>query len=139
MAISGRILIASRNGGDVTESKDAPIGLDRHFGNGLGARECAGHPEIDAIGRGVDGAARDDGILPGDAVEDLLGRYAQCRELRVAEFDEDALRPLANEIDLVHIRNAQQALPDVFGPLGIVRHSHLEISEGIQAVIDCLR
>lgn len=31
------------------------------------------------------------------------------------------------------------SLPDVFGPLGIVRHSHLEISEGIQAVIDCLR
>lgn len=30
-------------------------------------------------------------------------------------------------------------LPDVFGPLGIVRHSHLEISAGIQAVMDCLR
>ncbi|MES2412178.1 MAG: LysR family transcriptional regulator [Pseudomonadota bacterium] len=30
-------------------------------------------------------------------------------------------------------------LPDVFGPLGLVRHSHLEISDGIQAVINCLR
>ena len=51
-----------------------------------------------------------------NAVKDLLGRDAERCELRMAEFDEDPLRALADEVYLVHIRNPQQALPDVFGP-----------------------
>src|SRR5262245_61391059 len=34
----------------------------------------------------------------------------------MAEFDEDSLRLLANDVDLVYIWNAQKTLPYVFGP-----------------------
>ncbi len=79
------------------------------------AGERAGHAQIDAVGRGVDRAAGDDGVLPGDAVEDLLRRDAERGELGVAELDEDLLRPLADDVDLVDVGNAQQPLADVLG------------------------
>ena len=43
------------------------------------------------------------------------GRDAEGRELRVAELDEDLLRPLADDVDLVDVRHAQQPLADVLG------------------------
>ncbi len=79
------------------------------------AGERAGDPQIDAVGRGVDRPAGDDGVLPRDAVEDLLRRDAERREPGVAELDEDLLRPLADDVDLVDVGNAQQALADVLG------------------------
>ena len=56
-----------------------------------------------------------DGVLLGDAVEDLLRREAEHRQLLVAELDEDLLRLLADEVDLVDVGNAQQPLPNVLG------------------------
>ena len=103
-----------------------PFACDRHGGDRVDAGERAGHPQIDAVGRGVDRAAGDDGVLPGDAVEDLLRRDAERGELGVAELDEDLLRPLADDVDLVDVGNPQQALADVLG-------ARLEIGEA-QAV-----
>ena len=57
----------------------------------------------------------DDGVLPGDAVEDLLRRDAERRELGVAELDENPLRLLADDVDLVDVGHAQQALANVLG------------------------
>ena len=56
-----------------------------------------------------------DGVLPGHAVEDLLRRDAERGELGVAELDEDLLRPLADDVDLVDVGDAQQPLADVLG------------------------
>src|SRR5262249_51934467 len=56
------------------------------------------------------------GILPGNAVKDLLRRDAKGCKLGVAELNVDPLRLLADDISLVHVRHAQQALTDVFGP-----------------------
>src|SRR5262249_13408874 len=57
----------------------------------------------------------DDGVLPGHAVEDLLGRKPEHRELGMTELDEDFLRPLADDVDLVDVGNPQQPLADVLG------------------------
>ena len=95
--------------------KTAAVRLDRHRGDRGDAGERAGHPQIDAVGRGFDRAAGDDGVLLGDAVEDLLGRDAERGELGVAELDEDFLRPLADDVDLVDVGNPQQALADILG------------------------
>ena len=92
-----------------------PFGLHRHGGDRVDAGERAGDAQVDAVGRGVDRAAGHDGVLPGHAVEDLLRREAERRELGVAELDEDALRALADDVDLVDVGHAQQALADVFG------------------------
>ena len=118
-----RVLVAALDGCDVAEPKDAAVRLDRHGGDRGDARECAGHPQIDAVGRGVDRAAGDDGVLLGDAVEDLLGGDPERGELGVAELDEDFLRPLADDVDLVDVGNPQQALADVLG-------ARLELGEG---------
>ena len=101
---------------------DLAVGLDRHGGDRVDAGEGAGHPQVDAVGRGVDRAAGDDGVLPGDAVEDLLRRDAERGELGVAELDEDLLRPLADDVDLVDVGDPQQPLADVLG-------ARLEIGE----------
>ncbi len=80
--------------------------------------EGAGHAHIDAVGGGVDRAAGDDGVLPGDAVENLLRRDAERGELGVAELDEDSLPGCAaDDVDLVDVRHPQQALANVFGAL----------------------
>ncbi len=87
-----RVLIAALDGGDVAEPEHLAVRLHRHGGDGVGAGEGAGHAQMDAVGGGVDRAAGGDGILPGDAVEDLLRGDAERGELGVAELDEDPLR-----------------------------------------------
>ena len=129
----GRVLVAALAGRDVAQAEHPAVGLDRHRPDGVDAREAARHPQVDAIGRGVDRAARHHGVLLGDAVEHLLRRDAEGRELGVAELDEDLLRLVADEIDLVDVGDAQQALADILG-------DHLEVGEG-EAVrgehVDC--
>src|SRR6185436_991217 len=90
------------------------------------AGKGAGDPHIDTVGRGIDRSAGDHGVLLGDAVEDLLGGYAESGELCVAELDENLLRTLADDVHLVDVGNAQQGLADVLCP-------RLEIGEA-QAV-----
>jgi hypothetical protein len=65
-------------------------------------------------GRGIHRSARRDCVLLGDAVEDLLRGDAERRELGVVELDEDLFRLLADEVDLVDVGNAQEALANVF-------------------------
>jgi hypothetical protein len=110
-----RVLVTAPHRRNVAEPKDLAIGLHRHRGNRRDAGERAGHPHVDAVRRGVDRAAGDHRILPGRTVEDLLRSDAQRGELGVAELDEDLLRPLADDVDLVDVGNSQQALADVFG------------------------
>ena len=59
--------------------------------------------------------AGDDGVLLGDAVEDLLRGDAERGELGVAELDEDVLGLLADDVDLVDVGDPQQLLADVLG------------------------
>ena len=70
---------------------------------------------MDAVGRGIDRSAGRDGILLGDAIDDLLGGQTESGELCVAELDEDLLRALADDVHLVDIRHAQQTLADILG------------------------
>jgi hypothetical protein len=109
------VLVAAADRGDVAEPKDPAVRLHRNRRDRLGARECARDPQIDAIRRGVHRAPGGHRILPGDAVEDLLRRDAERRQLGVVQLDEDLLRPFADDVDLVHVGNAQQLLADVFG------------------------
>src|SRR5262249_9282904 len=110
-----RILVAAFDGCDVAEPEDLSVRLDRHGGDRCDSGEGAGHPQIDAVGRGVDRAAGDDGVLPGHALEDLLRREPEHRELGVTELDEDFLRSLADDVDLVDVGDPQQPLADVLG------------------------
>ena len=134
-----RVLVAALDRGDVAEPEHTAVRLHRHGGDGLGAGEGAGDPHIDAVGRGIDRSAGDHGVLLGDAVEDLLGRDAERGELCVAELDEDLLRALADDIDLVDVGNAQQGLADVLGArleLGeaqAVRRQHVD--DGIDVAV----
>ena len=111
----GRVLVAALHGRDVAEAEHAAVGLHRHGRDRVDAGERAGDAQVDAVGRGVDRAAGHDGVLPRDALEDLLRREAERRELGVAELDEDAFRPLADDVHLVDVGHAQQALADVLG------------------------
>src|SRR6185437_1954482 len=126
------VLIAALDRGDVAEPEHTPVGLYRHGGDGLGAGEGTGDPYIDAVGRRINRATRDHGVLLGDAVEDLLRGYAEGGELCVAELDENLLWALTDDIHLVDVGNAQQGLADVLCPrleLGeaqAVRRQHVD-------------
>ena len=76
-----RVLVAALDGRDVAEPEHPAVRLHRHGGDRLGAGESAGDAQVDAVGGGVDRAAGDDGVLPRHAVEDLLRRDAERREL----------------------------------------------------------
>src|SRR3954462_13190933 len=108
-----RVLVAPLDGCDVAQAEYAALRLHRHGGDRVHARKGAGHPQVDAIGRGIHRSAGDHGILPGDAIEDLLWREAERRELGVAEFNEDALWPLTDDVHLVDVGYAQQPLTNV--------------------------
>jgi hypothetical protein len=89
--------------------------LHRHRCDGVGAGERAGHPQIDAVCRGIHRSTRRDRVLLGDAVEDLLRRDAERRELCMVQLDEDLFRLLADDVDLVDVGNAQEPLANVLG------------------------
>src|SRR5262249_57066406 len=75
--------------------------------------ERASYPQINAIRGGVDRSARHNRVLPRNAVKNLLRGDTKRGELGVTELDEDFLRPLADDVDLVDVRDPQQALADV--------------------------
>ena len=134
-----RVLVAALDRGDVAEPEHTAVSLHRHGGDGFGAGEGAGDPHIDTVGRGIDRSAGDHGVLLGDAVEDLLGGYAEGGELCVAELDENLLRTLADDIHLVDVGNAQQGLADVLcprleiGEAQAVRRQHID--DGIDVTV----
>jgi hypothetical protein len=133
---SRRILVAALHGGDVAEPEGLTVGHDRHRGDGGRAGEGAGNAQVDAVGGGVDRAAGEDGVLLGDAVEDLLRRDAEIGELGVAELDEDLLRPLADDVDLVDVRDTQQPLTDVLGAGLEIGEAHAVGGEHVECGID---
>ena len=108
-----RVLVATLDSGDVAEAENPSLDLhgDRRYG--IDAGERTGDAQVDAVRRGLDRAARGDGILPGHAVENLLRRDAQRRKLGVAQLNEDLLRPLADDVGFIHVRHAQEPLPDI--------------------------
>jgi hypothetical protein len=112
---AGRILVAALHLRDVAQTEHAAIRLHRHRRDRVDAVECPGDAQVDAVRRGVDRPARHHGVLPRDAVEDLLRREAERREPGMAELDEDALRPFTDDVHLVDVGNAQQPLADVLG------------------------
>jgi hypothetical protein len=109
------VLVAAPHRRDIAEPEGLSVRLHRHGGDRRDPGESAGYPNIDAVGRCVDRTAGDDGVLLGHAVEDLLGRHAEGGELGVAELDENFLRSLADDVDLVDVGDPQQALADVLG------------------------
>src|SRR5215213_2518736 len=96
-----RVFVTPLDGCDVAQAEYAALRLHRHSSDRLQARKGTRHPQVDAIRRGIYRATGDHGILPGDAIEDLLRREAERGELGVAEFNKDALWPLAENITLL--------------------------------------
>ena len=112
---AGRILVAALDGRDVAKPEHPAVGLHRHGGDGVDTGECAGDPQIDAVGRGVHRPAGRDRVLLGDAVENLLRRDTECGELCVAQLNEDLFGLLAYQVDLVDVWDTQQPLANVLG------------------------
>src|SRR4051812_13067949 len=131
-----RVLVAPLDGCGVAQAEYTALRLHRHGGDRVHARKGAGHPQVDAIRRGIHRSASDHGILPGDAIEDLLWREAERRELGMAEFNEDALWPLADDIHLVDVGYAQQALTNVFCARLEIREREAVGTEHVQCRID---
>ena len=73
---SRRVLVAPFDRRDVTEPEYPAVNLHRDGGDRLGARKGAGHAKMDAVSRGIDRPAGNDGVLPRHAIEDLLRRDA---------------------------------------------------------------
>jgi hypothetical protein len=101
-----------------------------------GAGERPGDAQVDAVRGGVDRATRGHRVLPRDAVEDLLRRDAERRELGVVELDEDLLRLLADDVDLVDVGHAQQLLADVLGAGLEIGEAHAFRGQHVERGID---
>jgi hypothetical protein len=131
-----RVLVTAGDRRDVAEPECSAAGLDRNRGDRFGTGERPGDAQIDAIRGGVDRAARCHRVLPRDAVEDLLRRDAERRELGVVDLDEDLLRPLADDVDFVDVGHAQQLLADVFGAGLEVGEAHAVRGQHVERGID---
>src|SRR5262249_58215107 len=64
-------------------------------------------------GGGMERSARHNSVLPRYIVENFLWSDTKPSEFGVTELDEDFLRPLADDVDLVHVGDPQQALAHV--------------------------
>src|SRR5829696_5428954 len=110
--VVGGVLEAAGHGGDVAEPEGPARRLDGRLGDGARAVECAGDAERDALGAGLDRAGRNNGVLPLQGIEQRLRRNPKCRELGVAEFDEDLLVLHAVQVDLDGARHLEEPLPE---------------------------
>ena len=120
------------HGGDVTDPEYAAVGFHRRLGDSFDAVERAGDAQRHALRRGLQHAGRHDRVLPGQRLEQLIGRDAERRELGVREFDEDLLVLRAVQIDLGDVLDLEQALTERLGDLfhlriiGAVGGQHVE-------------
>ena len=120
----GRVLVAALDRRNVAKPEHASVRFDRH---GATASTPVNAPVTRRWMRSAvvsteppDG----DGVLLGDAIEDLLRRKTERGEFPMAELDEDLLRPLADDVDLVDIGHAQQALANVLGAVLELGEAH---------------
>ena len=84
-----------------------------------------------AIAGGIDGPARDQSVLPRDAVDDVLWDDAERREPFVRELDVDALGLLAENVHLLDHRHLQQAALDVLGDAGQIGETDIVALDGV--------
>ena len=109
------VFVAVFDIGDVAEAKRRAIGEYRRLAHCRDAFQRAGHAHRDALARSLEFAGGIDGVLLGERIEQRLHRHAERRQFGVAEFDEDALRLVAVEVDLRDVGNALQPPAERFG------------------------
>ncbi len=119
-----RVLIAAPDIGDVGELQGAAAGDDGRVRDLLQVVIGAVEADEDLRPVGVDRAGGRHGVLPLQGGEDVLRGDAERDQLGVGELDEDALRPLAEDIDLLDAGHMQKLLADRLGLPDQRTHRH---------------
>jgi hypothetical protein len=113
----GRVLEAAGDGCDVAEAEHFACRFDWRLGHRLLAAQRAADAQRHALRGAVDQAGRDHGVLPGQRIEDGLGRDAERRQPGMAELDIDLLVLNPVDVDLDDVGDREQPLAQGFGGL----------------------
>src|SRR6185312_16902053 len=114
----GWVFVTSFDLGDIGKSERTTAGDDRRITDLLqiivGAIEA--HEHLRPVR--IDRAGRSHRVLALERAEDIRGSDAEVRKPGVREVDEDALRPLTLDVDLLDARHVKQALSQRLGFAG---------------------
>jgi len=105
-----RILVAAANLGNVGKAQRLAVGDDWQGADLIQIVERAVDPHLHLRPVRLDRACRRDQILLRQRRENRAGRYTERRQPVLRELDEDALRPFADDVDLLHAGHMQQPL-----------------------------
>ncbi|MNF80267.1 hypothetical protein D3C84_625040 [compost metagenome] len=130
-----RVFVAAFHGGDVGDAQEPAVGVDRYVLDQFQAVEGAVQADVGARAGGLDEAGRGHAVLLGQGFEDLFGLEAQGRQALVGKLDEDALGLFAEDVDLLHPRQGQQALAHVLGHLHQLAVGQLLGFQGVEGEV----
>ncbi|MCY1409110.1 hypothetical protein D9M71_244480 [compost metagenome] len=135
-AIAGRVFVTAADAGHIGDAQHLAVG---HHGYVLDQRqgvESAIDTDVGTRPGGLDNARRRHTVLRRQGGEDLLRLDAEGGQALIGEFDEHALRLFAEDIDLLHSRQAQKALAQILGHLHQLPVRQVLGLQGIEGEID---
>ena len=116
-----RIAVAALHVGDVAKAEQLSVRADGNVADRFDRIERTGRTQIDAIGRRLETARCGDRVLRFEHFLHLIETHAERGEFGVRQFDENLFVLQADQIDLRHVRHAQQFELDAFGVIAELR------------------
>ncbi|MNK99777.1 hypothetical protein D3C87_1201910 [compost metagenome] len=131
--IRGGILITASHLCKIGELQGSSSSNDRRVGNRLHTVVSSVEADKDLWTPCVDRTRRRHRVLSLQRRSDILPGYAECRELRIGELDENLLGALADDVDFLDARHVQEVLADDFRLPNEIAHRHSLCLQGIEA------
>ncbi len=126
-----RIDVAACHAGNIAQAEKSAALPEVDRLQALLGREFAGDADRDALGTGIDDAARRDGVLRLQGLRVSVDVEAERGELIGRELEVDLLVLRADEIDLGDVGNAQQLVADAIDLVAQLAHAEAVGGKGV--------
>jgi len=130
--VAGRVFITSVDGRHIGNAQQSAVDFQGHVFNQRQAVEGTVDTDIGAGTGGFHKARRRHSVLRSEGGEDLVGLDAQGREALIGKLDENPLGLLAEDIDLLHPRQIEETLAQLFSHLHLLAMGQVFGLQGVQ-------
>ncbi len=134
--VARRVFITLPHLGHIGDAQHSAVGDHRYVLDLLQTVEGTVQTDIGTRSGGFHRARRRDRVLAGQRSEDLLRRQPQRCQALIRKLDVNALRLLAENVDLLHPGQLQKVLPHLLGQLHQLAVRQLAGLKGVKGEID---
>ena len=134
--LGGRIAVAGTDLGDIGQLVEAAVHPKVEVRDALRGQESAGDVDENVLPRRVDDARGHHGILLGDRCQHVIEAELEIRELLRREVEIDLLVLIAEDLDLAHVRRAQELGARGFGEIARLARREAVVGDAVDDAED---